>query len=107
MLADDNFPEKARRVVEESLSDPDFGVHELGRQLNIGRTQLHNRLKAHTGQSAALFIRTVRLQHARGLLETTTLNVSEVAYRVGFNDPNYFSRCYRKLFGVAPSQGRK
>ncbi|MCO6491482.1 MAG: helix-turn-helix transcriptional regulator [Phaeodactylibacter sp.] len=106
MPTEEKFLRKASRIVEENLSDPGFGVHELYRELNMGRTQLHKLLKAHTGKSASLFIRSVRLQHAQTLLASSELNVSEVAYRVGFNDPNYFSRCYREMFGVAPSKDR-
>ena len=107
MPTEEKFLQKARRIVEENLSDPDFGVHELYTELNMGRTKLHKLLKAPAGKPASLFIRSVRLQRAEVLLATTELNISEVAYRVGFNDPNYFSRCYKEVFGVAPSRVRK
>lgn len=104
MNDDVSFYRLAHKIVEQNLSDPDFGVHELYRALNMGRTQLHNLMKIHTGMSASLFIRSVRLKHARILIRTTQLNISEVAYRVGFNDPNYFTRCYKEAFGEPPTQ---
>jgi len=103
LQGEDEFLQKARAVVEARLDDADFSVHHLYRALGISRTQLHNKLKHLTGRSATNFIRTLRLHRARQLLTTTAMNVSEVTYEVGFNDPNYFSRCFQEEYGEAPS----
>ena len=73
----------------------------------MSRSNLFRKIKALTGQSVTLFIRNLRLEKAKGLLETTEMNVSEVCFKVGFTSPNYFSRIFQKVFGVAPSGLRK
>jgi signal transduction histidine kinase/DNA-binding response OmpR family regulator/streptogramin lyase len=103
---EDEFVAKARRAVDDHLDDSDFSVEDLCRILRVSRTQLHNKLKALTGRSATAFIRLPRLERARELLRSPDLNISEIAYKVGFNDPNYFSRCYQYEFGKSPSEDR-
>jgi AraC-like DNA-binding protein len=73
----------------------------------MSRMQLHRKLTALGGQSAALFIRSHRLRHARQLLETTALSVSEIAYASGFADPAYFTRCFKEEFGMTPSEWKR
>ncbi|MCB0586419.1 MAG: helix-turn-helix domain-containing protein, partial [Phaeodactylibacter sp.] len=104
---DDVFLEKIAGIIEENLSDENFGLPELCRQAAMSRSQLFRKLKALTGRSTTQFIRSVRLEKARGLLETTTFSISEVSYKTGFTNPNYFSRMFRKEFGMAPSEVRK
>ncbi len=104
---EDAFLTKARKMVEDRLDDPNLSLHDLCRALTVSRTQLHNKLKALTGRSASSFIRIIRLQKARELLKATRMNVAEVSYEVGFNDPNYFSRCYAEEFGERPSEKRR
>lgn len=103
----DPFLQKVRRIIENNLADPDFGILQLCRATGRSRAQLFRKIKALTGKSTSLFIRTVRLQKARELLITTNLNISEVAYEVGFKDLSYFSRTFSKEFGVAPSATRR
>ena len=73
----------------------------------MSESQLNRKLKALSGKTAAPFIRSIRLQEARKLLQTTELNISEIAYDTGFSDPHYFSRSFSQEFGVAPSSFRK
>ena len=104
---EDDFIQKLRQEVMAHIAEDDFGVVHLQRALGISRTQLHNKIKALTGQSTTEFIRLIRLNKARELLQTTDLNVSEVGYEVGFSNPAYFSRIYAEAFGEAPRQTRK
>ncbi|MCB9048903.1 MAG: response regulator [Lewinellaceae bacterium] len=104
---EDGFIKKLREEVLSHIAEEDFGVVHLQRALGISRTQLHNKIKALTGQSTTEFVRTIRLNKARELLQTTDLNVSEVGYEVGINNPAYFSRIYAEAFGEAPGQTRK
>lgn len=106
LLIEDKFIKKARAIIEKHIDDEHFDLHQLYRELGIGRAQLHRKLKAITRRSSTSFINGIRLQKAKELLATTELNVSEVAYLVGFRDPSYFSRCYFNEFGMRPS-GRK
>ncbi len=105
--ADDLFLQKALGIVEAKMADEDFGMPQLCKALNMSRTNLFRKLKALTGKSATDFIRSLRLEKAKELLETTDMNVTEVSYAVGFGGPNYFSRVFQEAFGVAPSEVRR
>ena len=98
---------KVRREIEAQMGDEDFGMPQLCKALNMSRTNLFRKLKALTGKSATDFIRNLRLEKARELLETTEMNVTEVSYAVGFGSPNYFSRAFQEAFGVAPGKVRR
>ena len=91
----------------EKMGDSDLGIVHLCRAANLSHTQVFRKLKALTGENPTLFIRRMRLEKAMELLKTTELNVSEIAYEVGFSDPNYFSRAFHEVFGEAPSGARK
>jgi AraC-like DNA-binding protein len=84
-----------------------FDGPSLAKKMNMSEVQLYRKIKALTDRSTAIFIRSVRLAKGKELLQTTHLNVSEIAYEVGFDDPNYFSRTFSQEFGVAPSDVRK
>jgi len=101
-----SFLEQVNSTLEAHLSDENFGIAELCKVLKISRAQLHRKLKKLTGQSTSHYIRSLRLDIARGLLEKTTLNVSEVAFRVGFSSANYFSKVFKEEFGYAPKDAR-
>lgn len=101
---EDAFIAKFRKIIEDNIEDPDFSIPHVARSLRISRTQLHNKLKALTGQSTSLVIRSIRLQKAKTLLQTTSLNISEVAHAVGFRNPTYFSSCFSEEYGLSPSE---
>ncbi len=103
---EDAFLHKAINYIQSNLSDPRFGNAELALKMTMSESQLHRKLKAITGKSLAIFIRSVRLQKGKELLETTHLSVSEIAYELGFADPAYFSRTFSKEFGMPPSKLR-
>jgi len=92
------------QVLEEHLSDENFGIAELCEKLAIGRAQLYRKLKALTGKSTSHYIRFLRLTNAKKLLEETDLSVSEVAFKVGFSSHSYFSRVFKEEFGYRPSE---
>ncbi len=100
------FLEQATRFILARLADADFGNDELGREMAMSESQLNRKIKALTGQTLSLFIRSVRLREGRKLLANTNLTVSEIAYAVGFTDPAYFSRTFSAEFGKAPSSFR-
>ena len=101
---DREFMEKVLAVVDESCARPDFQVDDLCRAMAMSRTAFFNKLKAVTGKAPNDFIRIFRLERAAELLSTHDLTISEVADRVGFSDPKYFSACFRRHFGVSPSK---
>lgn len=101
---EDIFLEKADNFIQENLDDAEFGNKELSRKMTMSESQLNRKIKALTDKTLSLFIRSIRLQKAKVLLQTTDLNVSEIAYDVGFTDPAYFSRTFSKEFGTPPSE---
>ena len=102
--ADESFVQQALESIEKNMSNPDYAVDDLGRDVGMSRTQLYRKLKALTGQSANEFIRVIRLKRAAQLLEQNQLTIAEVTYEVGFTDLKYFRECFKKLFGVTPSE---
>lgn len=103
---EDAFIKKLQRVVEKNIKNENFGILQLCEVMRISRPQLHRKLKALTGQSTSQYIRSLRLHKARDLLQNSNLNVSEVAYEVGFKSLSYFSTCFKKEFQVNPNELR-
>jgi signal transduction histidine kinase/ligand-binding sensor domain-containing protein/AraC-like DNA-binding protein/AmiR/NasT family two-component response regulator len=101
---DADFIRKAIETVDKHMSDCDFGSDEFCRELAMSRSQMHRKLKALTSQPASEFVRTLRLKRAASLLRESHLTVEEVSYRVGFNSPAYFTKCFRSMFGKTPSE---
>ena len=99
--------QKVREVVEANLTNEDFEVPELGRALAMSRSQLFRKIKALTGASPSVLIRTIRLQKSVELLANMDLSISEIAYEVGFSAPTYFSTAFAELFGKSPTEWRK
>ncbi len=100
---DEALIQKALDVVEQNMSNPDFSVEELSRELGMSRVHLYKKLSSLTGKSPIEFIRILRLKRAAQLLEKSQLTVAEVAYKVGFNNPKYFARYFKAEFKVLPS----
>ncbi|MGQ1945746.1 hybrid sensor histidine kinase/response regulator transcription factor [Geofilum sp. OHC36d9] len=95
---------KAVSVVEANISDPDLSVQKLAEQLNLSRTHLYRKLKTLTNQSATEFIRNIRLKNAIKLMDEGKLKINEIGYAVGFNSHNYFTRSFKKQYGISPSE---
>ena len=104
---EEQFLSRAILIIENNLDKSMFNASELAAAIHLSESQLYRKLKAITGKSTAIFIRTVRLRKAKALLESGHLSVSEIAYMVGFNDPAWFSRVFKEEFGMAPSEIRK
>ena len=103
---EDVFLQKIRSVVEANLSDTDFEMPQLERALAMSRSQIYRKVKALTGKSPSLFIRSIRLHHGRHLLLTTDMTVSEIAYEVGYSGLNNFSDAFLEEFGERPGKLR-
>lgn len=101
------FIYKIKDIIEQNINDDEFGIQKLCKAIGLSRSQLHNKIKAETGLSTSIYVRSIRLKKARRLLEQTELNISEVAYAVGFKDPSYFSRLFTEKFKVSPSSYKK
>ncbi len=103
---EDIFLQKVRDAIEEHIDDSELSIAMICSKLHVSNMQLYRKLKALTGKTPTLFIRSYRLNKALNLLKTTQLNVSEIAYDTGFSDPAYFSRTFKEEFGKAPSDIR-
>jgi len=102
--ADEKLLQKAMDVLEENMGDYEFKVDAFTRMMPMSESSLYRKIKALTGQSPSVFMRSVRLKRAAALLASGRLGVSEVAYRVGFLDMSYFSVCFKNQFQCTPSQ---
>ncbi len=101
---DQKFLTQAMEILEEYKSDSEFNSAKLQQELGVSRTLLHVKLKALAGQSTTEFIRTYRLKYAATLILQDFGNIAEIAYESGFNDQSYFTKSFRKHFGVAASE---
>lgn len=102
--ADESFIKKAVGFVEDNMDNSELQVEDLCSHLGMSKIQLYRKLKGLIGQSANEFIRTIRLKRAAQLLKQQNLTIAEVTYQVGFNDLSYFRQCFKKQYGVNPSE---
>jgi signal transduction histidine kinase/ligand-binding sensor domain-containing protein/DNA-binding response OmpR family regulator len=100
---DEKLIKKALEIVEVNISNPDFSVEELSKELGMSRVHLYKKLLSLTGKTPIEFIRVIRLKRAAQLLEKSQLTVSEIAYQVGFNNPKYFTKYFKSEFNTLPS----
>ena len=91
-----------KEIMEANLSNDGFGIPELCQEIGMSRSQLHLKIKALTNRSTTRFIRLIRLHKAKELLQTSDLNITQVAYEVGFKDPSYFTRTFTEEFNLSP-----
>jgi DNA-binding response OmpR family regulator len=98
------FLQKAIQFINADIGNSAFGASDLANKLHLSESQIYRKLKAITDKSTAVFIRSIRLQKAKELIQTTDRTISEIAYETGFNDPSWFSRAFKEEFGVAPSE---
>lgn len=101
---DKEFIQKVLNYINENINDPELGVETLASQLNLSRSQFYRKVKTLTGQTANQFLRNIRLQRAKQILENGYTNISDVCYQVGFSSPSYFTKCFRNHFGILPTE---
>ncbi len=100
---DREFIKELKNAIDKHKSDPDFGVEKLSELIYMDRTTLYRKIKALTGETPQLFIRSYRLQIAVQLLKGQTGTVSQVASAVGFDNVAYFARCFKEKYNILPS----
>lgn len=103
---DEDFIQRAINCVNNHLEDPNFDQAQFADEMLTSKSTLYKKLKSLAGLNTSSFIRNVRLKAACRIMEEKGINirVSELAYAVGFNDPKYFSSCFKKEFGMLPSE---
>lgn len=101
---EDAFITKLHQIVEDNLDNTDFGPTQLCKAMGMSRSHLHLKIKALTNRSTSIFIRTIRLHKAKEILAQGELNITQVAFEVGFKDLSYFSRKFSEEFGMSPQK---
>lgn len=101
---DDILMERVVTVINENISNTELNVNMLASQVGLSRSQLHRRMKDMTGISPVDFIKNIRLKQAANLLREKKMDVSLVAYSVGFTNQSYFSTMFKKLYGISPTE---
>ena len=100
---DKEFADKLHLIMEQQLANPQFTVDEFASMMGLGRTVFYRKVRGVTGYSPNEYIRIIRMKKAAALLLENRYTVAEVSYKIGINDPFYFSKCFKQQFGVAPS----
>ena len=101
---DEQLLKKAFKVVEENIANEQFDIPFFSAELGVSRTMLFTKIKAWTNLTPNDFIQEIRMKRAAQLLEQNKMNISQISYKVGFNNPKYFSKCFQKKYGETPSQ---
>ncbi len=101
---DEQLLKKAFKVVEDNISNEQFDIPFFCAELGVSRTMLFTKIKAWSNFTPNEFIHEIRMKRAAQLLEQNKINISQISYKVGFNNPKYFSKCFQKKFGETPSQ---
>ena len=104
---ENDFLNKITKIIEENLSNEQFGVSELAQETGMSRSNLLRKVKKISKLSVSQFISQVRLKKAMDMLKETSFNVSEVSFRVGFSSTSYFIKCFRDYYGYPPGEVEK
>ncbi len=104
---DKKFLHKIAKIVEENLQKDEFTVEELSDLVGLSRVQIYRKVKKLTGMSVSEYVRLIKLKAALEQIKLSGKTMSEIAYEVGFSSPSYFAQCFKKQFGVSPSDYAK
>ena len=96
------FMKQLHDIIQQRMSDSDLSVDDIGNLIGLSRAQLYRKVKAMTGLSIVELLRKARLSKAHSMLEAHSMSISEVAYRVGFSAPSYFTKCFKEEYGMLP-----
>lgn len=95
---------KAIAVVENNIGDPLFGIEKMAEEIGMSRSSLQRRIKSSTGFPPSELIRNIRLRKAALMLKSKSDSIAQISFLVGFDDPSYFTKSFKKQFGVPPSE---
>ena len=104
---ENDFLRKITEIIDENISNEQFGVSELADRIGMSRSNLLRKVKSSTNLSVSQFINQVRLKKAMEMLKDSSLRVSEISYQVGFSSPSYFIKCFRDHYGYPPGEAGK
>jgi DNA-binding response OmpR family regulator len=100
---DSNFLKKCNAIIEKHLTYNDYGVEQMSVEMSLSRVHVYRKIKHLTGLTVSEFIRNIKLKKAAAMLRESGKSISEVAYETGFSSPSYFSKCFKDLFSVSPT----
>lgn len=103
-MADKNFRKDVDCHIAQHLTDPDFNIERLATLMQMGHTKFYGKMRDITGMSPNKYIMSERMRIAGEMVLEGRMNVSEIAYKVGFQDPSYFNKCFKRHFGTVPSK---
>lgn len=103
---DQQMMEKLMKFLEANISEQDLKIEDMADAVNLGRTVFYGKIKSIVGMAPFDFLRHIRMQRAEDLISRSQMNISEVAYAVGFTDPKYFTKCFKKETGMTPTEYR-
>ncbi|MBM1107770.1 response regulator [Aurantibacter crassamenti] len=101
---DKSFVKKVLDYINKNIGDADLNVELLADDMHLSRSQLYRKIKAMTGMTANEFIRKIRLEKAKQMIESSDESISEIGYKVGFSSPSYFTKCFKSHFGILPTE---
>ncbi|WP_348800102.1 hybrid sensor histidine kinase/response regulator transcription factor [Flavobacterium adhaerens] len=104
---DNDFMQKILNYIHEHISEPELSVETLASIVFLSRSQLYRKIKTLTGVSVNEFIRNVRLEKAKQLIELGSHNINEISYKVGFSSSSYFTKCFKAKYGHLPTEDEK
>jgi signal transduction histidine kinase/ligand-binding sensor domain-containing protein/DNA-binding response OmpR family regulator len=100
---DEKFVNRVINIISQHISEANFNVESLTEEIGMSRMHLHRKILGLFGQTPGVFLRTIRLKRGAELLKEKSGNISEISYEVGFDNPSYFGLCFRRQFGLSPS----
>ena len=100
----DEFIDRLHRIIRQNIPNSDYNIDDMAAEMGVSRSAFYKKVKGATGFAPVDLIKEFRLSHAAELLQTTNLNITEIAYRSGFKDASYFGKCFRKRFGMSPRE---
>jgi AraC-like DNA-binding protein len=101
---DEQFLKKAISLIEENISNNDYSIDDLSSNMRLSSDNFYRKIKNLSGLSATQFITIIKLKRAAQLLDNSDYSISEILYAVGFSSPSYFAKCFKKQYGISPSQ---
>lgn len=104
---DEKFLNRAMEIIEKNIGNAEFEVRQFQEEMFMSRMQLFRKIKALTNQTPGEFIRTIRLKRAASLIKQNFGNIAQITFEVGFNNPSYFAKCFKDLYGKLPSEFMK
>lgn len=104
---DEEFITRAYAVLEKNYTETEFSVNQFAQEMFVSRSLLYKKIKAITDLNITDFINSYKLRKSVEMIKTTDQSISEIAFKTGFNDPKYFSRIFKKFYGLSPSEFTK